>query len=233
MERVDDGTRNTKSPPLERGSRQDRDVSLVHFERSETLHGTVGSSPRSVATTVRNLTAAVRHRRNEKSTPIGFSRSAGLPSSDPLSNKEWKSADSAQSKKTRLLPDGSPKWESEVVPNTPLDAEREQQYRDEAIRMLCGNSETLAVPSPLQAAASGQKLSRCGRAWVDQDVYDEAWKLAVDQADSEERSGKGMIKIITRPADSEERIGKSMIKIIDTRPDNNSLATCSTNAGPT
>ena len=156
---MDDGTRKSKSPPLERVSWRDRDVILL--ERSETLNYTFGSSPSSVATTVRNLTAAVRNRRNEPSIPIGFSRSAGLPSSDPLLNKEGKSADKVLT--------GSPKWESEVVPNTPLDAEREQQYRDEAIRMLCGDSETLEVPSPLQAAASVQKLregtgkSRCVR----------------------------------------------------------------------
>ena len=182
MERVDDGTRKSKSPPLERVSWRDRDVILL--ERSETLNYTFGSSPSSVATTVRNLTAAVRNRRNEPSIPIGFSRSAGLPSGDPLLNKEGKSADS-------VLPDGSLKWESEVVPNTPLDAEREQQYRDEAIRMLCGDSETFEVPSPLQAAASGQKLSRGGRERGNQDVYDAALKRAVDQANSEERSGKG------------------------------------------
>jgi hypothetical protein len=181
MERVNDGTRRAKSPPLERVSWRDRDVILL--DQSETLNCTFGSSPGSVATTVRNLTAAVRNRRNEPSIPIGFSRSAGLPSSDPLLNKEGKSADKVLT--------GSPKWESEVVPNTPLDAEREQQYRDEAIRMLCGDSETLEVPSPLQAAASGQKLSRGGRERGNQDVYDAALKRAVDQADSEERSGKG------------------------------------------
>jgi hypothetical protein len=188
MERADDWTHKSKSPLLERVSWQDQDVILL--EQSETLNGTFGSSPRSVATTVRNLTAAVRHRRNEPSIPTRFSRSAGLPSSDPLLNNEGKSADSAQSTKKRLLTDGSPKWESEVVPNTPMDDEREQQYRNEAIRMLCGDSETLEVPSPLQAAASGQKLSKGGRQLGNQEVYDAALKLAVDQAGYEERSGK-------------------------------------------
>ena len=90
------------------------------------------------------------------------------------------------------LPPGSLVWVSKVVPNTPLDPAREQQFREEAIRILRGDSEK--VPSPLQAAASGQTLSRGGSETVSREVYDAALKRAVDQAGSEERSGKGMRK---------------------------------------
>ena len=84
---------------------------------------------------------------------------------------------------------GSPIWESKNVPNTPLDAAKEQRYRDEVVRMLRGDSEV--PPSPLQQAASGQK-STGGSERVSREVYDAALKRAVDQASSEERSGKGM-----------------------------------------
>ena len=58
--------------------------------------------------------------------------------------------------------------------------------------MLRGDIEK--VPSPEQAAASGQTLSRGGSERVSREVYDAALKRAVDQAGSEERSGKGMRK---------------------------------------
>jgi len=99
---------------------------------------------------------------------------------------------SERAKMASPLPPGSLVWESKVVPNTPLDPAKEQQFREEAIRMLRGDIEK--VPSPEQAAASGQTLSRGGSERVSREVYDAALKRAVDQAGSEERSGKGMRK---------------------------------------
>jgi hypothetical protein len=99
---------------------------------------------------------------------------------------------SERAKMASPLPPGSLVWESKNVPNTPLDPTREQQFREEAIRMLRGDSEK--VRSPLQAAASGQTLSRSGSERVSREVYDAALKRAVDQAGSEEHSGKGMRK---------------------------------------
>jgi hypothetical protein len=64
------------------------------------------------------------------------------------------------------------KWESEVVPNTPLDAEREHSSSTAKRPFACSVATARLLKSPVRCKQQ-RAFKNCGRERVNQDVYDE------------------------------------------------------------